>query len=68
MIGVDRSHCYLIILSLVSSWRGVMLPHVLERYCNIVRAATCEKPLMWFSIVFRKMGSLMALMICCLMA
>jgi hypothetical protein len=68
MIGVDGSHCSFISFSLTSSCWGVMLPYALNRYCSMVREVTREKPVMWFSMGFRKTGSLMALTICYLIA
>jgi hypothetical protein len=55
-------------------WVPLFLHHfvinveLLNKYCSMVRAVTREKPVMWFSMGFRKIGSLMALTICCFIA
>jgi hypothetical protein len=67
-MGVDGSHCSFIILPLASSCWGVILTYALKRYCSIARADTRQNPVMWFSSGFKKIGSLIALMICCLIA
>jgi hypothetical protein len=67
-MGVDGSHCSFIILSLTSICWGVILPYALKRYCSMARANTRENPVMWFSSGFKKIGYLIAVTICCLIA
>jgi hypothetical protein len=64
MIGVDGSNCSFIVLSLASSWSGVMLPYASNKNWIIARALTREYPLMWFSKGLRKIGYVMAVITC----